>query len=117
MEDDFDTRISDFLDGVQPAPIDLRLAATGTDNARPTSQTDDATNGEGGHIWGQLGGEVLQNVASGDQSASNTTDEVDKAQVLTLSRKENRRQRLATTGESSGGRSRTYDTRIMIPLL
>ena len=63
------------------------LAATGTDNAQQIAEAPQAASENGGHIWGQLGGEVLQNVASGGESVSNTTDEVDTAQVLTLSRK------------------------------
>jgi hypothetical protein len=82
------------------------IQATGTDDAQPDK---DLRQRSGQHFGQQLGGETVQNVASGGESASKITGEVDKAQVITLSRNKHRRQPLAAAGERGPDRSRTDD--------
>ncbi len=61
--------------------------------------------------------ETWQKVASPGEKPSNMTTEVEKAQVLTLSRNGKRRRVLATPGESEGEGTRTPNHRIDSPVL
>ena len=55
--------------------------------------------------------------ATGGEKTTTTTDKVNNPQVLTLSRKGNRRQVMATAGESEGEGTRTLNHRIDSPVL
>ena len=85
------------------------LAATGTDDSssHPGPAVNDAKSV--GHIWGQLGGEVLQNVASGGESVSNPTDEVDKRKCLRCQEKRIAGSRWRLPAKRGAGGSRTHD--------
>ncbi len=67
------------------------MRATGSDNAQARETW--AQNGQ------QLGGYVGQIMASGGETGSDTTDQVDRSQVVTLPRNEKRRRVLATAGD------------------
>ena len=87
-------------------PKEARIQATGTDDAEPDGNLGRPSGQQFGQ---QLGGETVQNVASGGESAIKMTEEVDNAQVLALSRNEHRRQPLAAAGERGPDQSRTDD--------
>ena len=86
------------------------LAATGTDNARAIHEAPDSAVEDEGHIWRQLNGETLQNVAKTGESVTIPTDEVNKAQVIELSmnRHLTARNRQEKKRRGAGG-SRTHD--------
>ena len=87
----------DALPAVSPTPSTPEgqiLAATGTDNARPNRKTAVTTNGDEGHIWGQLNGEVLPETAKRGESATKLTAKVGNAQVVAMTTLgENRREK------------------------
>ena len=60
------------------------LSATGTDNTRPIQEAPQTTSENGGHIWRQLDGEALQNMAKTGESTSKLTVDVDNAQVVPM---------------------------------
>src|SRR3990172_7232719 len=82
------------------------LGATGTDDA-PAERTYGGEKGQ--HLGQQLGGETWQDAADGGEKPSNTTDDVDKPQILTLARNEKSRRVSATAGERVAEGTRTLD--------
>ncbi len=77
----------DSLPSATPTPSEPErqiLAATGTDKARPIPEAPNSTVESEGHIWRQLDGETLQNVARTGKSATIPTEEVTKAQVVSM---------------------------------
>ncbi len=90
------------------------LEATGTDDAQATRRYGY----ESGQQFGQqLGGKSGQIVASSGEKTTKPTDQIDKPQVVTLSRNEKSRQAVATTGESGDERARTANPRLAKPVL
>jgi hypothetical protein len=79
-----------------------RSWGTGTDDARTEAIAIIST----GKVRGQSNGKTVQNLANDGEAVSNVTGEVDKAQVFTLARNENRQRTLAKRGAA---RIRTGD--------
>ena len=90
------------------------LRATGTDCSQPV-RTYDRESGQ--QIGQQSGGKSGQIVASDGEESVTVTDEVNKPQVLTLSRDDNDRQAVATVGESAPWRTRTSNPLIKSQML
>ena len=90
------------------------LKATGTDDAQATRRHGCECEQQFGQ---QLGGKSGQIAASDGEKTTKPTDQIDKPQVVTLSRNEKSRQPLATTGESGDERARTANPRLAKPVL
>lgn len=91
-----------------------RLWATGTDDARSAMTCGDEL---GEHLVEQSAGETCQNTAQRGERYHNQDGDGDNAQVLTLSRNNNRQRLVAATGESEVDGTRTRNHWIDSPVL
>ena len=97
-----------------PSSVGNVLQATGTDNPQPTWNQGER---KWAHQGQQLGGKSGQIVASDGESTTKLRNQVDRPQVVTLSRNESSRRAVAAAGESGDERARTANPRLAKPVL
>jgi len=117
--------IADYAAGIESLPYlpsppegpesgQQLFRATATYDAHAARTYDRESGQQSGR---QLGGESRQIVASRGGKATKPTGQMNKLQVVAVSRNETRRQALATAGESGDERARTANPRLAKPVL